>query len=341
VICICVSNNSVSGYARTADVQDHPMEGTNDAVRPSRRAAARLADDVGRDLGAFRVSLTDAMAEADRLQQEGRTDLAVDLLEQQRVELARVYEQVVRHIAAAAVEREAESILAAVEPVALDVSASAASVAIDSDGDEQIESSVGALDRRSLTGRVLASAMAAVLGVALLMPGEPDQSELTIASQPRPVHDDRADAPADADAPAHAEVSSDGDNDGAVLFGDTNVASDAAVQAGASVGARTTERVPADGPRNAASTRPAARGSSEGADVSDARNEDSDESDATILDGPIPQVLLDAPGEPEASTEAPTDEPSPDPSDGPARPDEEGGDEPGTEPVAPPLPGVG
>ncbi|MFT5563810.1 MAG: hypothetical protein ACI970_000525 [Myxococcota bacterium] len=319
------------------------MEGTDDAVRPSRRAAARLADDVGRDLGAFRVSLTDAMAQADRLQHEGRTDLAVDLLEQQRLELARVYEQVIRHIAAAAVEREAESILAAVEPVALDVSASAApvaSVALDSEGDEQTESSVGALDRRSLTGRVLASAMAAVLGVVLLMPGEPDQSQLTIASQPRPEHDDRADDPADADAPTD-----DDDGDGAVLFGDTDVASDAAVQAGASVGERTIERVPADGPRNAASTSPAARGGSERADAADARNEDGDGSDAMILDGSLPPMPLDAPGEPEAPTEAPTDDPSPDPSpdpsDGPARPGEEEGDEAGTEPMAPPLPGVG
>jgi hypothetical protein len=263
------------------------MEGTNDAVRPSRRAAARLADDVGRDLGAFRVLLTDAMAEADRLQHEGRTDLAVDLLEQQRLELARVYEQVIRHIAAAAVEREAESILAAVEPVALNVSAS---VSIDSDRDERTESSVRALDRRSITGRVLASAMAAVLGVVLLVPGEPDQSRVTIASQPRPAHDDRADAPADAEASSDAEAS----------FGEADVASGAAVQAGASVGERTNARVPADGPRNATSARPTARGGSVGADVADAPNGDSDGVDETILDGLLPQVPPEAPGEPVA-----------------------------------------
>ncbi len=164
--------------------------------RPSARAAARLTDGVGHELGSLRRSLTDALAEAERLEQAGRTDLAVDVLEEQRLVLARVHDQLMGHVSAAAVEREAEAIVAAVEPATsfvqdfrildeLQLVDSTDTAGTDTAGTDtpSAQGHVEA-DGRSLAGRVLVSALAAVLGLVLLATPEPEPGRLTIAGRP-------------------------------------------------------------------------------------------------------------------------------------------------------------
>ena len=89
--------------------------------RPSAHAAERLAADVGAEVADLRGALRRALDEADRLQAVGRTDLAAELLEDQREALAAVHQHLSDRLAAAAVEREAEHIVdAAARPVRLD-----------------------------------------------------------------------------------------------------------------------------------------------------------------------------------------------------------------------------
>lgn len=79
--------------------------------RPSLQAAARLADDVRDEVADLRVSLRTALDEAERLEADGRHDLAAALLQDQRAALAHLHERLSVRLADAAVEREAEHVV--------------------------------------------------------------------------------------------------------------------------------------------------------------------------------------------------------------------------------------
>lgn len=134
--------------------------------RPSARAVERLATGVGEDVDDLRTRLHRALDEADRLQAEGRRDLAVSVLEEQRDALLVVHQRLEARLADAAVEREAERVLHGAAPAAAAEAAADPAVAAGDDG---------------MALRLVASAVAAVLGVALLLSPETGSGELTAA----------------------------------------------------------------------------------------------------------------------------------------------------------------
>lgn len=142
--------------------------------RPSARAVERLAAGVGEDVADLRTRLHRALDEAERLQATGRDDLAVSVLQEQRDALLVVHQRLEARLADAAVEREAERAVAGAMP-ALDASDPAPATAVPT------------LEAADLAGddgmalRLVASAVAAVLGVALLLSPELGSRGLTVA----------------------------------------------------------------------------------------------------------------------------------------------------------------
>lgn len=135
--------------------------------RPSARAVERLATGVGDDVADLRTQLNRALDEAGRLQAAGREDLAVSVLQEQRDVLLAVHHRLESRLADAAVEREAERVLhGATPPSDLPDPAPVAAVPSGDDG---------------MTLRLLASAVAAVLGIALLVTPEVGSRGLTAA----------------------------------------------------------------------------------------------------------------------------------------------------------------
>lgn len=141
--------------------------------RPSARAVERLAAGVGEDVADLRTRLHRALDEAERLQATGRDDLAVSVLEEQRDALLVVHQRLEARLADAAVEREAERAVAGTP--ALDAS-DPAPAAVDP---APVTADLAGDDGMAL--RLVASAVAAVLGVALLLSPELGSRGLTAA----------------------------------------------------------------------------------------------------------------------------------------------------------------
>lgn len=126
-------------------------------TRPSPRAVQRLADDVGGEVADLRAALRHALIEADRHEAEGRPDRAAAVLAEQQRLLTAVHQRLEDRLAEAAVEREAEGVVQAVAPTRpTSVSGGPSAVAGVSDHDG------------GMALRLLASAAAAIVGVALL-----------------------------------------------------------------------------------------------------------------------------------------------------------------------------
>lgn len=134
---------------------------------PSARAVERLAAGVGEDVGDLRAQLHLALVRADRLEADGRHDLAVAVLQEQRDALLDVHRRLEARLADAAVEREAERVVnaAGVQREGERV------VDAGSAGGGEAAGSVRATNSRDdgLTMRLVASAAAAVLGIVLLL----------------------------------------------------------------------------------------------------------------------------------------------------------------------------
>lgn len=187
---------------------------------PSARAAQRLANDVGAEVADLRGSLRRALDEADRLQAVGRTDLAAEVLEDQRETLAAVHQQLAERLAAAAVEREAEHI---VEVAAQPAEAAVAPPPI----------------WDATVVRLVASAAAAIAGVALLfvpdlgpgmleaagLGGTEDTAPAETVSDATPTADDAAPHPTTQTQPTAVvpptshDSASDGDDHGSPAGG--------------------------------------------------------------------------------------------------------------------------
>lgn len=134
-------------------------EGT---TRPSPRAVQRLAVGVGDELADLRAALRHALAEADRHEFEGRPDRAAAVLAEQQQVLAAVHRRLEGRLAEAAVEREAEGVVDAVMPPRRTTSptptGASPPVVAGSPGDDG-----------PMALRLLASAAAAIVGLALLL----------------------------------------------------------------------------------------------------------------------------------------------------------------------------
>lgn len=140
--------------------------------RPSSRAVQRLASDVGGEVADLRSALRRALDEADRHEADGRPDRAAAVLAEQQEVLAAVHRRLEDRLAEAAVEREAEGVLAAADRAPT----------LDSSGPPGATDAVVAAPREDegMGLRLLASAAAAVVGMVLLM--APDAgSMLTVA----------------------------------------------------------------------------------------------------------------------------------------------------------------
>ncbi len=139
--------------------------------RPSSHATARLAGDVRDEVAELRGSLRAALDEAERLATEGHRDLAAAVLEEQRVALTHLHERLSQRIAGAAVEREAEHVVG----VACTTPPSASLVPVRSvDAPPVTPPPSEGADAPSPSGdpvvlRLLASAAAAVVGIAILL----------------------------------------------------------------------------------------------------------------------------------------------------------------------------
>lgn len=133
------------------------QEGT---TRPSPRAVQRLASDVGGEVADLRSSLRHALDEADRFEADGRPDRAAAVLAEQQELLVAVHRRLEDRLAEAAVEREAEGVVAAVVPLqAAPERPSAGAVTLPVPG----------RDGEGIALRLLASAAAAAVGVLLLV----------------------------------------------------------------------------------------------------------------------------------------------------------------------------
>ncbi len=140
-------------------------------ARPSARAVERLATGVGSDVADLRTQLHRALEQADRLEADGRQDLAVAVLQDQRDALLEVHQRLEARLAGAAVEREAERVVSAVAPER------------ERGGNRQAPA-VPAAQAASDDGmvlRLLASAAAAVVGFALLLAPGPGAGSVTTA----------------------------------------------------------------------------------------------------------------------------------------------------------------
>lgn len=172
---------------------------------PSARAVERLATGVGEDVADLRTQLHQALERADRLEADGRQDLAVEVLEEQRDVLLEVHRRLEARLAQAAVEREAERV---VDAVAVGSEVAAA------DGETS-----GSLDE-GLALRLVASAAAAVLGVTLLLSPGSGTVDLTAAGSAEAGDAAVADAHGDGGdaAPARDETTAPEGPGGAAAF---------------------------------------------------------------------------------------------------------------------------
>lgn len=195
--------------------------------QPSPRAVARLEEGLDLELGGLRARLHRALAEADEHQAAGRDDLAAAALEAERTTLAEVHRRLEVRLAAASVEREAEAVLAAVDTGAERPAAGATPDAVTPDpviavADVQDMDDVAAADRHlpepTVAGspplaeaplvRLVASAVAAVVGIVLLAGPDLVTGGVTAAGEGSGPADVSQTATSDRSAPA-AEVDVD------------------------------------------------------------------------------------------------------------------------------------
>lgn len=158
--------------------------GPGRGVRPSGVARDRYAAAVGAEVGHLRRSLREALDEAERHEAAGRPDLAVEALESQRELLALVHARLGRATADAAVEAEAESVLADAErtlPV----------------GEEHPVAPPRRDRRRGPLPQLAGAVAAALLGAVALLGGPVDQPTSSLAGSPA-----AQDAPGQEVAPA-------------------------------------------------------------------------------------------------------------------------------------------
>lgn len=134
---------------------------------PSARAVERLAAGVGEDVADLRAQLHQALARADSLEADGRQDLAVVVLQEQREVLLDVHRRLEARLADAAVEREAERVVDAAPVGGGATSGSGSASGSHDDG---------------LALRLVVSAAAAVLGVTLLLSPGSGSVRVTAAS---------------------------------------------------------------------------------------------------------------------------------------------------------------
>lgn len=89
-----------------------PDAGSTDGGRPSAHAARRLQVGLEAGIASFADEVDADLADVDRAVAAGREDIAVEVLEEHLVRLERFAEQLKLVVAGAAVEREAEAVLA-------------------------------------------------------------------------------------------------------------------------------------------------------------------------------------------------------------------------------------
>ncbi len=192
-----------------------------DGPRPSPRTTSRLAADVGADVADLRTSLRRALDEAEELESAGRHDLAVAVLEDQRAALADLHVRLSRRLADAAVEREAEHVLSGATPASPDLPASPTSTTVPTAPAPAANATPVVRRPDATTLRLLASAVAAVVGVTVLVTPDLGGDVLRVAgwaTVAAPVADPVAAptgsaSPARADDPAPVPAAPQGEDD--------------------------------------------------------------------------------------------------------------------------------
>lgn len=182
--------------------------------RPSPRAVERLEQGLDHELGDLRARLHRALAEADEHQAAGRDDLAAAALEAERATLAEVHSRLQERLAAASVEREAESVVAAVDAGTAAPQRAASAVADEDTAAPLVDAAHdGPAGPTPVVdapfARVLASAVAAIVGVVLLAGADLGPGGVTAAGT-----DTGAAEPSDATTTSQPSTSGDRDDAG-------------------------------------------------------------------------------------------------------------------------------
>jgi hypothetical protein len=145
------------------------------ASAPSAGSVKRLAADVGGEVADLRTRLHRALDEAGRLEAEGRQDLAAAVLEEQREVLLSVHQRLQGRLADAAVEREAERVVAGATPTVGPRGTGPSTPAMPATSAPAVTGPAGA------AVRLLAAVAAAAVGVVLLVTPELGSTVLTVA----------------------------------------------------------------------------------------------------------------------------------------------------------------
>lgn len=154
--------------------------------RPSETAQRRLAAAIDREVGDLRVRVHEGLLRSEILLEMGRPDEAAEALDESRMLVDQIHERLSSAVAAAAVEREAEAILAAVDAPAADA---------------RLEPPDAVTPRTRTTGVLAALASAAAGLIFLATPSTPqDTPALSVEDRTPPAVTSDAEA-AEAEAP--------------------------------------------------------------------------------------------------------------------------------------------
>lgn len=153
---------------------------------PSPRAVAGLAADVGGEVDDLRSRLQGALARAEELEAAGLADQAVAVLEAERAALTQLHRRLEARLADAAVEREAEQVVAGAQAPATAAAdpppAVVTELASTGAPASPVDVPAGGPGGDRGTGlRLLVSAAAGVVGIVLLLVPETGGGALTIA----------------------------------------------------------------------------------------------------------------------------------------------------------------